>query len=397
MAVAADAAQARSAIYVKLGILYTEKVQNVAAGDRRLAGAAAAGAGEPARAGRAQEAVSAAARTGTRSRSFYAAQGKWDELVRVLERQAESEDDAGARRPVEQDRRALSRSPAARRIARRRPTRRRCRSTARTSRRAAGADPALREGQGRQAPGRGAVRRAGTHDAIAAERPGAPAAARRAARLRRRRQGGRAARSRCTAFAEIADRRVGASRRRAAWPRESRRLGASWSQAYEAALPRACRATTRGAAGAAVDAGRAPTSRELANPEAAIERNQTILELAPKNPRRSARSSGCTSPPGASRDLLAVYDKKLELAKTQGRGARRSASSWPASTKTRSSSPTRRSQLYQAILKQDAEQVPALAALDRIYTSSSAAGRSWRRRIDAEIDLAHRHGARSPS
>ena len=43
--------------------------------------------------------------------AFYASQNKWDELVRVLERQAETEDEARARQPVEQDRRALSRSP----------------------------------------------------------------------------------------------------------------------------------------------------------------------------------------------------------------------------------------------------------------------------------------------
>ena len=57
---ASDDAARKSAICVKLGILFTEKVQNAGAGDRGLAGAAGAGAREPARAGRAQEALPAA-------------------------------------------------------------------------------------------------------------------------------------------------------------------------------------------------------------------------------------------------------------------------------------------------------------------------------------------------
>ena len=132
VAAASDAAR-RSAIYVKLGILYTEKVQNVGAGDRGLAGAAAGGARQPARAGRAQEALSAAEgleRAGGVLR-------RAGQVGRAGARARAPGRDRGrrrARRPVEQDRRALSRSPAEGATARRRPTRRRCRSTARTCR-----------------------------------------------------------------------------------------------------------------------------------------------------------------------------------------------------------------------------------------------------------------------
>ena len=61
-----------------------------------LAGAAGGGAGEPPRAGRARRSCTCSRRTGTRWRRSTPPQNKWDELVRVLERQAESEDDAGA-------------------------------------------------------------------------------------------------------------------------------------------------------------------------------------------------------------------------------------------------------------------------------------------------------------
>ena len=104
------------------------------AGDGGLAGAAAAGAGEPPRAGRAQEALPAAEGL-ERARGVLRRAGQ---VGRAGARARAPGRDRGrrrARRPVEQDRRALSRSPAARRTARRRPTRRCCRSTARTCRR----------------------------------------------------------------------------------------------------------------------------------------------------------------------------------------------------------------------------------------------------------------------
>ena len=132
VAAASDAAR-RSAIYVKLGVLYTEKVQNVAQATTAWQALLQRGAGQPARAGRAQEALSPAegleragavlrragevGRAGARARAAGRVRGR-----------------RRARRPLEQDRRALSRSPAEGAIGRRRPTRRCCRSTARTCR-----------------------------------------------------------------------------------------------------------------------------------------------------------------------------------------------------------------------------------------------------------------------
>jgi len=96
---------------------------------------------------------------------FFADQGKLDEYVRVLERQVETEDDA-TRSICGQDRPALPRqagqvgSSHARvraRPRRRRPQRRRRR----------GADPAVRDGQGRQAL-RGCSRSSSNAPAIAA-------------------------------------------------------------------------------------------------------------------------------------------------------------------------------------------------------------------------------------
>ena len=93
VAVASDAKR-RSAIYVKLGVLYSEKVQNVA---QAMAAWQALLAQEPDNR-RAQDALKKLylqLKDWNALEGFYAAQGKWDELVRVLERQAESEDGAG--------------------------------------------------------------------------------------------------------------------------------------------------------------------------------------------------------------------------------------------------------------------------------------------------------------
>jgi golgin subfamily B member 1 len=81
----------RSAIYVKLGILYTEKVQNAA---QATAAWQALLQQEPENR-RAQDALKKLylqIKDWNALEGFYAGQGKWDELVRVLERQAESEE-----------------------------------------------------------------------------------------------------------------------------------------------------------------------------------------------------------------------------------------------------------------------------------------------------------------
>ena len=123
----------RAAIYVKLGVLYTEKVQNVAQATTAWQALLAAGAGQPARAGRAQEALSAA---------------EGLERARGLLRRAGEVGRAGARARAAGRVRGRRRRASAsgtrsassiaiacrRRTARRRPTRRCCRSTARTCR-----------------------------------------------------------------------------------------------------------------------------------------------------------------------------------------------------------------------------------------------------------------------
>ena len=56
---------------------------------------------------------------------------------------------------------------------------------------------------------------------------------------------------------------------------------------------------------------------ELGNPELAIERNQKIIELAPKDPEAVGALERLYVATGRFADLLAVYDKKLELAKSK--------------------------------------------------------------------------------
>src|SRR6185503_20371657 len=83
----------QSPLLVKLGILYTEKVN---APERATAAWQALLANEPDNR-RAQDALKKLylqQRNWDALEQFYAAQGKWDELVRVLERQTETEDDA---------------------------------------------------------------------------------------------------------------------------------------------------------------------------------------------------------------------------------------------------------------------------------------------------------------
>ena len=85
----------QSALLVKLGILYTEKVN---APDKATTAWQALLASEPDNR-RAQDALKKLylqQRDWNALEQFYAAQGKWDELVRVLERQSETEED-GAR------------------------------------------------------------------------------------------------------------------------------------------------------------------------------------------------------------------------------------------------------------------------------------------------------------
>ena len=56
---------------------------------------------------------------------------------------------------------------------------------------------------------------------------------------------------------------------------------------------------------------------ELANPELAIARNQKILQIAAKEPDAVAALERLYIATGRFADLLAIYDKKLEMAKSK--------------------------------------------------------------------------------
>ena len=154
------------------------------------------------------------------------------------------------------------------------------------------------------------------HTTDPAERHGAHAAARRAARPGRGRQARRAA-----------HRAAGARRgtRPTSWAIEtSRRLAAEsggWAElveAYEAAVPRAEPSDETALLALLGDAGRRVRVASSANPELAIARNQTDPRARAQEPRGGRRrSSASTSRPGASPICSPIYDKKLELAKSK--------------------------------------------------------------------------------
>ena len=294
--------------------LHREGARTPAQAIDRLAGAARAGAREPPRAGRAQEALPAAEGL-ERARGVLRRAGQVGRAGPRARAPGRERGRRGARRALEQDRRAVPRSPEQGRSRAEGVREGAVASTPRTCRAAAGADPALREGEGGQAARRGAADRA---------RPRTRAATSATPRMQRlaelldmgaRRQARRAA-HRAAGARRDADRRVGdhdlaaAGRRRAA-------AGRSWSRPTR----RRCRAcSTTSAAGGAARCWRRwrrPTKRELANPEAAIARNQTILEIAPKDPEAVAALERLYIATGRFADLLAVYDKKLALAKSK--------------------------------------------------------------------------------
>ncbi len=156
------------------------------------------------------------------------------------------------------------------------------------------------------------------------------------------------------------------------WAQEtSRRLAGdsgNWAQlveAYEAALPKVTDETEAlpilGTLARAYE-------KELANPESAIARNQRILKTAPKDPEAVDALERLYVATGRFADLLAIYDKKLELAKSKAEQLDirlKLASLYEDEAKQ----PEKAIELYDAILKQDPAQAKALSALDRIYQS----------------------------
>ncbi len=125
--------------------------------------------------------------------------------------------------------------------------------------------------------------------------------------------------------------------------------------------------------------------KELANPEAAIERNQSILEIAPKDEAAVSALERLYIATGRFAQLLAIYDKKLELAKVKQDQLDirfKLAGLYEDEIKQ----PDKAIEIYQAILKQDSAQLAALHALDRIYVGLG----KWKElaaTIDREVEL----------
>jgi tetratricopeptide (TPR) repeat protein len=377
VAATTDAAR-KSALWVKLGILYTEKVQNPT---QATAAWQALLAAEPDNR-RAQDALKKLylqQKDWNALESFYAGQGKWDELVRVLERQAESED--GPARvglwnkigEIYQDR--LTKADRAQKAYEK------ALSVDGENLAAALALIPLYEKSKD-------VKR--LSDVLLIELGHTKDPAERPARMQR--------------LADLLD--MGAGDKRAAlkialqalaetpaddWAiKTSRRLATesrAWPElveSYEAALPRLA-AGDKDARLALLGTLAAAYEGELADPEKAIARNQKILEIAPKDPEAVEALERLYVATGRFADLLAVYDKKLGLAKSKGEELEirfKLAGLYEEEIKQ----PDKAIELYNEILKQDPAQLPALVALDGLYQSLER----WKELSDTivkEIDI----------
>ena len=377
----ADAAK-RSALLVKLGILYTEKVN---APDRAVAAWQALLQTEPDNR-RAQDALKKLylqQRDWNALEQFYAAQNKWDELVRVLERQTETEDDSARlglwNKIGEIYRDRLSKADRAQKAFEK------ALSIDAKNAIAAEALIPIYEKANAVGPLVQALTVQLDHTTEFAERQ---ARMRRLATLLDTDAGDPAGALRITlaAFAENPS---------GDWARdESARLAAvsgGWPtlvQTFEEALPRL---TDDGARLPVLAILAAVYEKELANPEVAIERNQAILEIEPKHEEAVGALERLYVATGRFEQLLAIYDKKLELAKTkQEQLDIRFKLAGLYEDEIRQ--PAKAAELYKAILKQDTKQVGALQALDRIYTGLG----QWPQlveTIDREIELGSEPGA----
>jgi len=110
--------------------------------------------------------------------------------------------------------------------------------------------------------------------------------------------------------------------------------------------------------------------QELGRPEDAIARNQQILALSPKDERAVTALERLYIATGRFAQLLAIYDKKLELAKSKEEQLEiryKLASLYEEEIKQLDKAV----ELYAAIVKQDSAQLPALQALDRIFVATA--------------------------
>jgi tetratricopeptide (TPR) repeat protein len=358
VAVAGDATK-RSALLVKLGILYTEKVQD---GAKATLAWQALLQQEPDNR-RAQDALKKLYlqnKDWDALEKFYAAQNKWDELVRVLERQAETEDGPASvglwNKIGELYRDKLNKADRAQKAFEK--------ALATDAQNLVAAEaliPLFEKSKD--------VRRLA--DVLMVQLNHTTGRAERHARIERLSEllekdandKGSALWITLQGFSEDPT---------DAWAQTtSRRLAGesgNWSQlveAYEAALPKV---TDETAALPLLGTLARAYEKELANPDAAIARNQRILKTAPKDPDAVDALERLYVATGRFADLLAIYDKKLELAKSKAEQLdirMKLASLYEDEAKQ----PDKAIELYDAILAQDPKQSNALAALDRIYTA----------------------------
>ncbi|HVZ74315.1 MAG TPA: tetratricopeptide repeat protein [Polyangia bacterium] len=372
----------KSALLVKLGILYTEKVQDAAKATEAWQALLAQ---EPDNR-RAQDALKKlylVAKDWNALEGFYASQNKWDELVRVLERQAETEDGAAAvslwNKIGELYRDRLTKADRAQKA----------------FEKALQADPqnlAAAEALIPLYEKSKDVRRLA--EALMVQLNHTSDKAERHARIQRLSQllesdaGDKGAALTITlmAFAEgPTDEWAQTTSRRLAG--ESRR----WSElveSYEAALPKVKDAT---AALPLLATLAHAYEKELANPESAIARNQTILETVPKDPEAVEALERLYVATGRFADLLAIYDKKLELAKSKAEQLDirfKLASLYEDEIRQ----PEKAVELYTAAIKDEtdvAARTRALSALDRLYLGLG----KWKElatTIEKEIALAEK-------
>ncbi len=348
----------RSAILVKLGVLYTEKVQNVS---QAITAWNALLQQEPENR-RAQDALKKLylqQKDWNALEGFYASQNKWDELVRVLERQAETEE-GPARVALWNKIGQLYRDRLQKADRAQKAYEKTLSYDAQNLEAAQALVPLYEKTKDVKRLSEVLFVELG-HSTDPAERQG---------RLQR--------------LSDLLD--IGVGDKYAAmgvaltalseaptdtWAIEtSRRLAQEsrgWNdlvKAYEEALPRAARDEQATLALLSTLAG--AYESELGNPEAAIDRNQKILALAPNDPSAVAALERLYVATGRFGDLLAVYDKKLELAKSKEEQLAirfKLAGLYEDEIKQ----PEKAVQLYLAILKQDATQAAALSALDRLY------------------------------
>jgi tetratricopeptide (TPR) repeat protein len=109
--------------------------------------------------------------------------------------------------------------------------------------------------------------------------------------------------------------------------------------------------------------------KELANPEAAIERNKQILALADMDERAVLALERLYVATGQHDQLLAIYDKKLSLASTDAE-KREVRLQLAALYEEQVRDVEKAIRLYKDILKTDKEDPQALRALDRLFRAT---------------------------